>query len=173
MWQSICDSDTILRIDTATNAVETIPARGHSFLVAAGDALLTIDGTALATFDPVTRQFKALPTSLRRVDMLLGWDGATVWMTADDAVVRVDPNDGHVVATFAFQDVRAATFADGHAWVTVGDVGKGAAAIEIDLATSAEIQRIPLAGSPLVPLEAEGALFVTDFDNSSLWRIVP
>ena len=31
---------------------------------------------------------------------------------------------------------------------------------------------IPLQPSPFVPFEAGGALWVTDFDNSDLWRIV-
>jgi hypothetical protein len=169
VWQSICDSDTFLRIDATTNALETLPAEGHGFLVAAGDRFVTTDQDGLATLDPETLEFSPLPTTFRRLDALLGSDGETVWVLTDTGLVRVDPADGRSLVTFAYTNVTAVSFAGDHAWLSVGDVGL----IEIDLATNQEVQTIPFPGSPLVPLEAAGALWVTDFDNSDLWRIEP
>lgn len=175
VWQSMCDPDTFLRIDPATNALETIPAKGHGFLVAAGGRLITTVQNGLASLDPETFAFRPLTTSFGRLDVLLGAGGGSVWVSADGAVLRIDPADGATVATLRYQDVRGVAFSADHAWLTVGTIGSGGRGgiVEIDLATNAEVQVIPFGGSPLLPLEAAGALWVTDFDNSDLWRIEP
>ena len=169
VWQSICDSDTFLRIDPTTNDLETLPAEGHGFLVAAGDRFVTTDQDGLGTLDPETLEFTPLSTTFQRLDALLASDGETVWVLTDTGVVRVDPADGRSLVTFPYTNVGAVGFADDHAWLSVGDIGL----IEIDLATNREVQTIPFPDSPLVPHEAAGALWVTDFENSNLWRIEP
>jgi hypothetical protein len=44
-------------------------------------------------------------------------------------------------------------------------------ALEIDPTTSEVTRTIPVPPAALVPFEADGVLWVTDFENSILWRI--
>ena len=169
VWQSLCDADTFLRIDPETNEVRTIPANGHDFLVLAGETLVTTSADGLATLDPDTFELQPLPYDIPNLRQLLGADAQALWALVDTGVVRVDAVSGETLATFPYVDARAVAIGDGRAWLTVGPLG----AVEIDLATNQELQTIPVEGSPLVPLEASGALWVTDLDNSNLWRIEP
>jgi len=169
VWQSICDADTILRIDPGTNELQTIPGEGHDFLVAAGGVLVTTSTDGLAALDPVTLRFEPLPFPLPNLRQLLGADAQALWALVDTGVIRVDVRSGETLASFPYADAQAVAIGDGRAWLTVSLVG----AVEIDLATNEVLQTIPVEGSPLVPQEAAGALWVTDFDNSNLWRIEP
>lgn len=169
VWQSLCDADTVLRIDPDSNELETIPAEGHDFLALAGDRLITTAADGLATVGPETLQFDPLPYSIPNLRQLLGADTQALWALVDTGVVRVDASTGETLASFPYIDAQAVAFGDGRAWLTVSFVG----AVEIDLATNEELQTIPVEGSRLIPLEASGALWVTDFDNSNLWRIEP
>ena len=169
VWQSICDSDTFLRIDPRTNALQTIPAEGYDFLVFGGGQLVTTSTDGLATLDPETLQLEPLAYMIPNLRQLLGADAQALWALVDTGVARIDIATGETLATFPYIDAKAIAIGDGRAWLTVSLVG----AVEIDLATNQELQTIPVEGSPLVPLEASGALWVTDFDNSNLWRIEP
>jgi hypothetical protein len=53
--------------------------------------------------------------------------------------------------------------------LTVGGTG----VIEIDLASNAVLRTIPVPGSTLLAREVAGALWVTAFDTSELWRLEP
>jgi hypothetical protein len=168
IWQAACDADVVLRIDPATNAVvDTIPAQGHAFLVLAGTQLITTGPEGLASLDVAKRTFTTIGNRAAVGAALLEADGTTVWVLNSAGFARIDPADGRAIAGFSHPDAQAISFAGGHAWLTVRRVG----VIEIDLATNKETRTIPLTTSPLVPFEADGALWVTDFDNSTLWRI--
>lgn len=168
IWQSACDADVILRIDPVRNVVtDTIPAKGHGFLVLAGGRLITVGPQGLASFDPETGSFTEIDNPAAVGAELLTSDGTTVWVSTIVGMTRIDPADGRTVASFPAPLAKAISFADDHAWMAV--TGQGV--LEIDLATNKVTRTIPVLPAPLVPLEAGGVLWVTDFENSVLWRI--
>jgi hypothetical protein len=168
IWQAACDADVILRIDPPTNAVvDTIPAQRHGFLVLAGNRLITVGPEGLASLDAAKRTFMTIGSRAAVGAAFLASDGTTVWALNSAGIARIDPTDGRAIAGFSYPDAQAVSFAAGHGWLTVRGVG----VLEIDLATNKVTRTIPVLPSPLVPLEADGALWVTDFENSALWRI--
>lgn len=170
IWQSACDGDAFLRIDPGTNTVTSrFPAEGHVSLVLAGGALITSGPDGLARLDPETGAITPIGPSASDGGLLAGSDGETVWFTNDAGAVRIDPIDGHTIASIKRVGAESITFAGDHAWLTATLVG----ALEIDLATNTVVRTIPIPGSPLVPRELSGVLWVTDFDNHDLWRVVP
>jgi DNA-binding beta-propeller fold protein YncE len=168
LWQAACDADVILRIDSITaKLIERIPARGHGFLVLVGDRLITVGPEGLAGFDPLTKAFTAIGGPAAVGAEFVASDGTTVWVKNSAGMARLDPADGHALAGFPYVDAQAASFSGDHAWLTVRNQG----VVEIDLATNEATRTIPVGPSPLVPFEAGGALWVTDFEDSALWRI--
>lgn len=168
LWQAACDGDVFLRINPVTNAViDTIPASGHAFLVVAGGTLITTGPEGLARLDPVKRTIS--PIGSAGATNLIFSDGASVWRLDSTAVLRVDPKDGHVLASFPYPGAHAIAFGDGRAWITTEPQG----VVEIDLSTNQVLGTIPVPGSQLIPREAGGVLWLTDFDASVLWRMTP
>ena len=169
IWQSACGADQYLRIDPVSRTVvDRFPALGHRFLALAGESFLTLDSRdGLARFDPESRSFSPIEGGPSGIGTLFGSDGETIWIQFPTSVERVDP-DGTSLATFRYMATEAMTFGDGSAWLTAGP-----SAVEIDLSKNEELQTILVTGSPFVPLEASGALWVTDHDNHYLWRIEP
>jgi hypothetical protein len=172
IWQSACDFNVFMRIDPVTREVETIPAENHGFLVLAGGRLVTGDpeGGGYAVLDPETYTFESLRFTVEGAGQLLGSEGESLWIATDGGVLRVDPDSGATLATFPHSSALSVTFSGGQAWLAVPFVG----VVQIDLATNEVVQTIPVNVSfPAVAREAAGAIWVTDFDNSSLWRIQP
>lgn len=171
IWQAACDADVVLRIDPSRDVVvDTIPARGHDFLVAAGGRLISIGPQGLANLDPATRTYAAIPglAGVNVADFLTS-DGTTIWAKGSSGIDRIDPATGRIVASIPDPAAQAISFAGDHGWLTV--TGEGVR--EIDLATNEVRRTIPVSPAPLFPLEAAGALWVTDFESSALWRIEP
>lgn len=169
IWQAACDANVVLRIDPVRNVViDTIPAQGHGFLVLAGGRLITSGSDGLATLDPETGTFSPIAggAGVLGVDFMAS-DGTTIWVKTGAGMDRIDPVDGRTIASFPDPQAQAVSFAGDRAWLTVTRVG----AREIDLATNEVRRTIPVLPSPLVPLEAFGELWVTDFDASVLWRV--
>jgi streptogramin lyase len=170
IWASACDANVFLRIDPATTTLaETIPAQGHRWVVEAGGELITLGSDGLARLDPESRTFTVIPGTPDVGGQLLGSDGETAWMGVGGEVLRINPRDGQTVATFPYSEVNAVTFSGGHAWLTVEQIG----VVDIDLATNAVVRTIPLRQSPDIAREVDGVVWVSDFDNSDLWRIEP
>jgi hypothetical protein len=169
VWQAACDGNAILRIDPRTNKLlKRFPLNGRVFLVYAGGRFLSVGREGLETMDPGTGTFTRLGGGRPPEETaLLASDGDTLWEANIAGLVRIDPATGRTIASFPYANARGISFSGDHAWVTVGAVG----AIEIDLATNRERRTIPLPASSLLPLEAAGALWLTDFDTSTLWRI--
>jgi streptogramin lyase len=169
IWASACDAGVYLRIDPATTAItDTIPAQGHRWVVFAAGDLITLGTDGLARLDPAARTFTGVPGSLGGDAELIGSDGATVWLRLGNDVVRIDPSDGHTVATFPYSSASSVTFSNGHAWLSVNFVG----IVEIDLATNTVMRTIPLPAADITR-EVGSALWTTDFTNADLWRIEP
>jgi len=180
LWVSACDSSVILRIDTADLAdiaagrrfpsnselISEITAPGYRWLAFTAGRLFTGNDAGLAEIDPTTETVTDLGFCCGDV---IGGDGQTIWLNRGTDVIRMDPADGTVLATFPYANAGAVTFVGGRAWLTVGGTG----AIEIDLASNDILRTIPVPGSTLVAREAAGALWVTSFETSELWRIEP
>jgi YVTN family beta-propeller protein len=180
LWVSACDSGVILRIDLAdvadivagrrfpsTSELSTeIAAPGYRWLALADGRLFTGNAAGLAEVDPTTETVTDLGFCCGDV---MGSDGQTIWLKRVTDVVRMDPADGTIVATFPYANAGGVTFFDGRAWLTAGDDGL----IEIDLASNDVLRTIPVPGSTLVARETTSALWVTAFDTSELWRIEP
>ena len=170
IWQAACDANVIMRIDPATGAVEEIPADFYGFLLLAGGQMYAASSVQLATFDPETRAFEPLAIEIDGIRQLLASDGASLWVATDGGVLRIDPLGGETLATFPYTDVVSVTFSSGQAWMTRAFVG----VVQVDLATNQEVETIPVnVPNPIVAREAAGAIWVTDFDNSNLWRVEP
>jgi DNA-binding beta-propeller fold protein YncE len=169
LWQAACDGDVFLRIDPVRNAVlSTVPAHGHVFLVLAGDRLVTVGPEGLARLDPGTGAITAIGAREAAAGAEFATsDGTTVWLKNSAGIARLDPADGRALASFPYPDAKVVSFSGDHAWLTVSNEG----VLEIDLATNKVRRTIPLRGTSLAPLEAAGALWVTDFESSSLWRV--
>ena len=129
--------------------------------------MITTGREGLASLDPVKRTFTTIGGRAAVGAAFLASDGTTVWVLNSAGMARLDPADGRAIAGFSYPDAQAVSFAGGHAWLTVRGIG----VLEIDLATNKVTQTIPVQPSPLIPFEAGGALWVTDFDNSALWMI--
>ena len=180
IWASACDSNVIIRMDTAALAdivagrrfpsndqfISEVIAPGYRWLAFADGRLFTGNAAGLAEVDPTTETVTDLGFCCGDV---MGSDGQTIWLNRTTDVVRMDPADGRVVATFPYANAGSVTFAGGRAWLTVS----GAGVIEVDLASNDVVRTIPVPGSTLVAREAAGFLWVTAFDTSELWRIEP
>jgi DNA-binding beta-propeller fold protein YncE len=168
IWQSACDAGVILRIDPTRNAVvETIPSSGYLFMVLARGQLTILGPEGLARLDPETRTFTAIPNPAAIGVDLLASDGTTVWVTGGGGATRIDPITGRTIGQIPNIPAMAISFAGDHAWLAVDRQGVS----EIDMATNAVRRTIKVLPAPLVPLEANGRLWVTDFETSVLWRI--
>ena len=121
----------------------------------------------VASLDPGTGTLSAIANPAVVGAEFLASDGTTIWAKKNAGMARIDPADGHTVAGISGPQAQTISFAGDHAWLTV--TGQGV--LEVDLATNKVTRTIPLQPSPLVPLEAGGTLWVTDFENSALWRI--
>jgi YVTN family beta-propeller protein len=180
LWASACDSGVILRIDLAavddivtgrrypskSELISEIAAPGYRWLAFADDRLFTGNAAGLAEVEPTTESVTDLGFCCGDV---MGSEGQTIWLNRATDVARMDPADGRIVATFPYANAGSVTFADGRAWLTVSGTGVS----EIDLASNDVLRTIPVPGSQLVAREAAGALWVTAFDTSDLWRFEP
>jgi streptogramin lyase len=83
--------------------------------------------------------------------------------------MRVDPTTGAVVASLPITFAGVVREHDGHAWMIQEDT----AVLEIDLETNKILRSVPVRPEPVSAIEAAGALWVTSFAGSSLWRVMP
>ena len=167
IWQAACDSNEILRIDPVANRViATLPASQHTGLVLVGTDIYASGPNGLGRMDPATGAFTDVGGCC---GFAIAAGAGSVWLTDPGNLVRVDPTNGAILASFKLIGDKAVAFGPGRAWVTVPNVG----VLEIDLATNAIRRTIPVLPAPLVPLEADGALWITDTGLGQLWRLEP
>lgn len=169
LWQAACDGDVFLRIDPVRNVVvSTIPSQGHVFLVLAGDRLVTVGPEGLARLDPDTGAITTIGAREATAGAeFVTSDGSTVWVKNTTGIARLDPADGRSLAGLPYPEAKVVSFSGDHAWLTVSNQG----VLEIALATNKVRRTIPIPGTPLAALEADGTLWVTDFESSALWRV--
>jgi YVTN family beta-propeller protein len=164
IWQSACDAGQIMRIDPTTYNSIDIAANEHGDIVLVGETIIAVSPAGLARLDPETGDFEEIGGFAGH---LVGSDGTTVWLADDDHVVRVNPADGATVSTLPIPNAELMRAAGDHVWL----VQAGIAVLEVELATNDITRTVAMPAT--VALEADGALWVTGFDNDSLWRLEP
>jgi streptogramin lyase len=168
LWQSACDAGVILRIDPTTNELtDRIPSEGHLWLAVAGDELYGLASDGLGILDPEDGTFTPLPNPDAAGGDFVASDGNTLWVLKPTGIVRIDPATGETLARLDNPAVRAITFANSSAWVTTA----GGGVIEVGMATNEALRTIPVPGDALVSYVTGDTLWVTDFNNSLLWRV--
>jgi hypothetical protein len=164
IWQPACDAHQIMRIDPVAMKSQDVSAGAHSAVVLAGDELLATSPEGLARLDPEAKTFEERggPPG----GFILEYDGETVWVIDDQQVTRLRPMDASTVAT---PPIRAGVvaFRDAHAWL----LSQQNAVLEIDLATSKTLRTIELTFWPTSIVDAAGALWITNYDGSSVVRL--
>jgi len=163
IWESACDAHQIMRIDPKTNASTYNSALGHESLAFMGDRLMA-GGDELARLDPVTGSFEPIAA-------LKGWicgsDAETVWISDEARVYRVRPSDGKTLATFEIAKVGLVRFDEDRALVL-----SERQLFVIDPGINEIVRTIALTGFSPSIVAAAGALWLTNFDDSSLIRLV-
>lgn len=169
VWFLGCDSLVLERIDPATNSVVArIQANGYSEPFLAGEQLFSINADALARLDPTTNTFVVVGGCC---GLPFGYDGTTIWLNGVNDLTRVDPATGDVVATLhTGSGATSIAFVAGHAWVTFMSRHR---LVEIDLATNEVIGTIDIGLAPITVYSGFDALWVTDYDAGTLWKLTP
>ena len=134
-WLADTDTQTLLRMDPATRRVTArFPLGGHMAIAPAKDALwvsVTQSGGAfrLLRIDPRTSRIVA---RLRMPEPPggLGFAGpvivrGNIWFVSAEAVMRIDPRDGHALATVRTAhngyETRSLAVVDGDLWLQISD----------------------------------------------------
>lgn len=169
IWQGACDADVFLEIDPATSTVlKRHPAEGHGFLVAVGSTFYTAGNDGLARWDAGSGVFTDLAAYTGPSGAIAVSDGTDLWVLGGSEVLRVDPEDGHTIASFPYPGAVGINFDPTRAWFTSGTEGL----LAIDLASNTVVQQVRVP-DPWIPRPAGDFVWVTDFNNSVLWRIEP
>jgi streptogramin lyase len=180
-WLADTDTQTLLRMDPQTRRVTTrLPLGGRLSIAAGRDALwvgVTQTGGAfrLLRIDPRTNRIVA---RLRTPDVPggAGFVGpvvvrGNVWVVSAEAAVRIDPRDGHGLATVRTGHngyaTRSVAVVDGDLWVQVSD-GR---LLRLDGATGRRKATFHLPDGNLVGDFAMNGLFVVD--ENALSRMDP
>ena len=170
IWQSFCDGDVYLHIDPRANAVlDEVPAEGHRFLVRTDPSLFVLGSDGVAAFDPAGPTWETIPgtADLANADVLFG-NGDALYAIVSGGVVKIDAATGERQNLFANADPQGVTFgADDKLWVTTSQRG----VLQIDPVTGSELQAVLITSGADIAREDASILWVTDFNNSSLWRV--
>jgi streptogramin lyase len=180
-WLVDSDTQTLLRMDPATRRVTArLPLGGHMAIAPDKDALwvgVTESGGAfrLLRVDPRTNRIVA---RLRMPEPPggLGFGGPVIvrgnlWFVSAEAAVRIDPRDGHALATVRTAHhgygTRSLAVVDGDLWVQISD-GR---VLRLDGATGRRKATFELPDGNLIGDFLMNGLFV--LDQSTLSRMDP
>ena len=101
---------------------------------------------------------------------IIGLAGGTLWLANDDALVRVDPATGTVVATIDLAGAQAMTAGGDVAWFALPE-GTAPILRRVHISDNTVLDDLPVSAIP-TEIWAEGSiLWMTDFSASELWRI--
>lgn len=165
VWYSACDDGLMVRIDPTTNEPTTIVADGLEAPLAVDDVLYASGPEGLVRFDAATETWAVIGGCC---GYLAGYGDGTMWLSADEALLRVDPATGAIAATIPLGGAGNVAFAAGAAWTTAYNDNQ---LKEIDLQTNEITEHGPLGPSPGKVLVVGNVLWVTDFGTSQVWRI--
>jgi DNA-binding beta-propeller fold protein YncE len=166
VWQFACDDHKYVRFDAVTNEARQIDTKGHEDLIVVDGRLIATAPEGLAQFDPGTGTFRPIGGCCGRP---VGFDGTAVWLSDDHQVVRVNLATGKVISKLALENVATMAMREGHAWVAAQYRG----IYEVDVATNAVLRTITGPSAPVRILAVGGALWLTDFETSRLYRLQP
>ena len=189
-WLVDADARTVLAVDPASGAVETLATGATPTDIAAGDGSVWVANgeplpdaqfigpvaTSVARIEMATRTPRAessLPRTRtavsNRVDNHVAVSPTAVWaVTPDFAVVRIDPATTAVTATS--RAIEAVAVAAGGAGVWV--LGTDGAVVRLDERT-ARVRaraRVPATSATAIAVGADAA-WVTSATDGTLWRI--
>ena len=164
VWQPACDAHQIMRIDPATNHSVDVSSGDANSLVLADTVLIASGPAGLARIDPSSG---ALTPIGGPAGWAQGYDGKTIWVAADRELYRVRPADGKVLASVPIAKAGTLLFNDGSAWVTT----EGPELHEVDMSTNTIVRTIHVDPWPTSLVFGSGALWITDFERSSLIRL--
>jgi YVTN family beta-propeller protein len=164
VWQPACDAHQIMRIDPAENRSLDISSGDITTLVLAGDALIACGPDGLARVDAETG---ALTPIGGPGYWAIGYAGGTVLVAGDESLARVRPSDGKVTATLPIARAGMMLAVGDHAWIG----SEGPELQEIDLVTNRILRTITVDPWPGSVVNAAGALWITNFERSSLIRL--
>jgi hypothetical protein len=99
--------------------------------------------------------------------MVLGYSGRALWVSDGSALLRVRPSDGKVLSSTDLPSANVMAFGAGHAWVA----GERPMLTEVDLATGSIMRTITFDPWPASVVEANGYLWVTNMERSSVSRL--
>jgi len=167
VWYSACDSGLMVRIDIASNDSADVAADQLSPPLTVDDTLYAVASTGLVRLDPATRTFVPV-VACQSCGRPIGFGAGTMWLSSPSAVTRVDLASGAVVGSLPFGGLTSVAFAGGSVW---GAKDGGHEILEIDPATNEVIREVPVGPMTIKVLSAYGALWVTDFGSSEVWRI--
>lgn len=181
-WLADTDSQTLLRIDPATRRVTARIPLGGSMSIAAGKGEMWVGlgtpgaGFRLLRIDPRTNRIAA---RLRLADVPGGWGqggfpvmvGGNLWVLSAEAAVRIDPANGHTIASVhtARNGYRTRSLAvvDGDLWAQISD-GR---LLRLDGVTGRRKATFHVPDGNLVSDLAMNGLFV--IDQNTLSRVDP
>lgn len=165
VWYHACEDGLMMRIDAMSNDVTMIPAEGLSPPIAVDDTLYAVGTEGLVRWDPATEMFEPVGGCCGRP---IAFGAGTIWLASSSALTRLEPDSGAEVGFLEIGGLTTLAFTASSAW---GAVEGDDSVLEIDPATNQVIREIPVGPSPIKVLSAFGALWVTDFDSSTIWRI--
>jgi serine/threonine-protein kinase len=99
------------------------------------------------------------------------WDGDSLWIASEQeqTVVQVDPRNGEVLASFAFEGTPVALAFDGqHLWVALSDRGE---ALKVDRSTGMILDRVLVGTRPTALLFDGTTLWAADIEGNTVIRI--
>jgi hypothetical protein len=164
IWQPACDAHRIMRIDPATAKAVEISSGDTTTLVLVGHELIACGPDGLARLDA---ESGALTPIGGPGSWAIGYAGGAVWVAADTQLARVRPSDGKVTATLPIAGAGMLFVDADHAWIGSENPDMK----EIDLATNRIVRTIGVNPWPASVVRAAGALWITNFDRSSLIRL--
>jgi YVTN family beta-propeller protein len=183
VWVTNRGSGTVSQIDPRNNrVVHTVatPFVNAGGIVAASNWLWIGNDSGgskdLLRMDPHTRKLDTFQAGDRPT--FVAYAGGSVW-TADQGsatVTRLDPMTGRVLSTVPAGvrpvNLSAARLDDVHPEVWVPD-DQGDLLIRIDATTGAVLERLRTGDGPAVVAPDGTGLWVTNFEDGSVWRIEP
>jgi len=167
VWYFACDSGLMVRIDIESNDSANVAADQLSPPLTVDDTLYAVASTGLVRLDPATSTFVPV-VACQSCGRPIGFGAGTMWLSSQSGVTRVDLATGAVVGTLSLGGLINVTFVDDSAW---GAIEGDPEILEIDPVTNEVVRELTVGPMPIKVLSAYGALWVTDFNSSELWRI--
>ena len=167
VWYWACDTGQMMRTDVTTFETTTLDSGALTRPLAVNDVLYAAgpDGVMRLADDGSTWQLVG-----GCCGDIIGFAGGTLWLANDDALVRVDPATGAVVATIAVAHAQFMTAGSDVAWFALPE-GLAPVLRRVRIADNEVLDDLPVSATPTQVWADGSSLWMTDFSASELWRI--